>query len=109
MDVGQDPVNNEKGPKQPFGALYAAMASLANMKGHAAINCDLADWDVLRGIVFTVPFDLTAQGYLEKLTQSAGDDDSVDQMAVELGFPANICALSEMIFHEQAELCLSDG
>lgn len=81
MDVGNDPVSSNKNPSRPYAALYGALASLANMKGHMSLNCDIEDWDVVRGVVFVVPFDLSAQGYLEKLTQSPGDDDSINQMA----------------------------
>jgi len=58
---------------------------------------------------FFPSFDMTAQAYLEKLTQSASDDETIDVMGKDLGLPAEVSSMLKKFVHKKVKIQLCDG
>jgi|LauGreDrversion4_2_1035121.scaffolds.fasta_scaffold137259_2 hypothetical protein len=83
-----DTIENDNKFMYPLFELSTLVATLCNLKGHVRLNIDPLHYaDAIKYNPFFPAFDISALAYLEKLTQTGSDDDTVDTLGKNLGFP----------------------
>ena len=108
--AADDTIENWQMPSYPYAELYALITSLCQMKGNITLSIDRDHYENLTKYnPFITPFHISAEAYLEKLTQSPNDDSTIDAMAQEMGYPPNMSEILKNFVGKKMTVHLCDG